>query len=81
VMGRSWIPSGVGLRPRGFKRKAGRSRVNREVQVGLCESVGVRFPRATRPLNYTLVEFNLAQDVDSCQGNGSKDKRKAPTDQ
>jgi len=49
--------------------------MNREVHVG------VKFPRATRPLIYTLVEFNLAQDADGCQGNGSKDKRKAPTDQ
>jgi hypothetical protein len=25
--------------------------MNREVHVGFCEGVGVKFPRATRPLN------------------------------
>jgi len=28
---------------------AGRSRMNREVHVRICESLGVKFPRATRP--------------------------------
>ena len=38
----------------GFKRRAGRSRMNREVHVRFCEGVGVKFPRATRPLIYTF---------------------------
>ena len=38
----------VGLKLRGLKRKAGRSRVNREVHARICGSVGVRFPCATR---------------------------------
>jgi hypothetical protein len=38
----------VGLKPRGFMRMAGRSRMNREVHVRLCEGLGVKFPRATR---------------------------------
>jgi hypothetical protein len=33
------------------------------------------------PLIHTLLKFNLPQDIESCQGSGSKDKRKAPTDQ
>ena len=28
--------------------------MNREVHVRFCEGVGVKFPRATRPLIYTL---------------------------
>ena len=63
VMGRSWIPCCVGLRPRGFKSKAGRSRMNREVHVRFCEGMGVKFPRATRPLIHTHLQFSLAQDV------------------
>ena len=61
--GRSSITFCVGLRPRGFKSTAGRSPMNREVHVGFCESVGVKFPRATRPLIHTLLDFNLAQDI------------------
>jgi len=38
--------------------------MNREVHVGFCESVGVKFPRATRPLIHTLLKFNLARDVE-----------------
>ena len=38
----------VGLKPQGLKRKAGRSRVNREVHARFCEGLGVKFPRATR---------------------------------
>ena len=38
----------VGLKPQGLKRKAGRSRVNREVNARFCEGLGVKFPRATR---------------------------------
>ena len=39
--------------------------MNREVHVRFCEGVGVKFPRATRPLIYTRLEFNLAQDIES----------------
>jgi hypothetical protein len=50
--------------------------MNREVHVRFCEGVGVKFPRATRPLIHTfgfatrplihtLLEFNLAQYVES----------------
>ena len=38
--------------------------MNREVHVRFCEGVGVKFPRATRPLIHTLLEFNLLQDID-----------------
>jgi len=37
--------------------------MNREVHVRFCEGVGVKFPRATRPLIHTQVEFTLAQDM------------------
>jgi hypothetical protein len=30
-----------------------------------CEGVGVKFPRATRPLIHTLLGFNLAQYAES----------------
>ena len=39
----------VGLRPRGFKRKAGRSRVNREIQARICGGLEVKFLRSIRP--------------------------------
>ena len=42
--------------------------MNREVHVGFCESVGVKFPRGTRPLIHTRLEFALAQDMKSFQG-------------
>ena len=38
----------VGLKLRGFKRMADRSRMNREVHVRFCEGLGVKFPWATR---------------------------------
>ena len=38
--------------------------MNREVYVRFCEGVGVKFPRATRPLIHTLLKFNLARDVE-----------------
>jgi len=41
--------------------------MNREVHVRFCEGLGVKFPRATRPLIHTLLKFNLAQDVDVSQ--------------
>jgi hypothetical protein len=41
--------------------------MNREVHVRFCEGVGVKFPRATRPLIHTPLEFALAQDVEGCQ--------------
>ena len=36
----------VGLKLRGFKKMADRSRMNREVHVGFCEGLGVKFPWA-----------------------------------
>ncbi len=42
----------VGLRPRGFKRMDGMSRMNQEVDARICGSVGVRFPCATRPWDF-----------------------------
>ena len=41
--------------------------MNREVHVRFCEGVGVKFPRATRPLIHTRLEFNVAQDFGGCQ--------------
>ena len=38
--------------------------MNREVHVRFCEGMGVKFPRATRPLIHTLPKFNLAQDIE-----------------
>jgi len=37
--------------------------MNREVHVRFCEGVGVKFPRATRPLIHTRLEFAAAQDI------------------
>ena len=37
--------------------------MNREVHVRFCEGLGVKFPRATRPLIHTSLEFARAQDV------------------
>jgi len=37
--------------------------MNREVHVRFCEGVGVKFPRATRPLIHTFIKSNLAQDI------------------
>ena len=42
--------------------------MNREVHVGLCESVGVKFPRATGPLIHTRLDFILVQYLESWQG-------------
>ena len=44
----------VGLRPWGLKRKAGRSGMTGDCHVPICEGLGVRFPRATRPNLYSL---------------------------
>jgi hypothetical protein len=41
----------VGLKLRGFKKMADRSRMNREVHVRFCEGLGVKFPWATRLKN------------------------------
>ena len=38
----------VGLKLRGFKKMADKSRMNREVHVRFCEGLGVKFPWATR---------------------------------
>ena len=38
----------VGLRPRGFKRRAGTSRMSREAHVRICGGLEVRFLRSTR---------------------------------
>jgi hypothetical protein len=37
--------------------------MNREVHVEFCEGVGVKSPRATRPLIHSPLEFNLAQNI------------------
>jgi len=37
--------------------------MNREVHVRFCEGVGVKFPRATRPLIHTRLGSILAQYV------------------
>ena len=37
--------------------------MNREVHVWFCEGVGVKFPRANRPLIHSPLEFNLAQNI------------------
>jgi len=42
--------------------------MNREVHVRFCEGVGVKFPRATRPLMHTFPLENALQDV----GGGSQ---------
>ena len=34
--------------------------MNREVHVRFCEGVGVKFPRATRPLIHTALGFHLS---------------------
>jgi len=52
--------------------------MNREVHVRFCEGVGVKFPRATRPLIHTLLEFNLAQDMVSCQRGGKSENTAEP---
>ena len=41
--------------------------MNREVHVRFCEGVGVKFPRATRPLIHTFLKFTLAQYIVGCQ--------------
>jgi hypothetical protein len=38
--------------------------MNREVHVRFCEGLGVKFPRATRPLIYTWLEFTQVQDIE-----------------
>ena len=38
--------------------------MNREVHVRFCEGVGVKFPRATRPLIHTFAPETSAQDVE-----------------
>ncbi len=42
----------VGLRPRGFKRKAGRGCVNREIHARICGGLEVKFFRSTRPFTF-----------------------------
>jgi len=44
----------VGLKLRGFKRMADRSRMNREVHVRFCGGLEVRFLRSTRPTSRQL---------------------------
>jgi hypothetical protein len=41
----------VGLGPRGFKRKAGRSRVNREIHARICGGLEVKFPAWDREVS------------------------------
>jgi len=41
----------VGLRPRGLKRMAGTSRMNREIHVRNCGGLEVKFLRSTRQEN------------------------------
>ena len=62
----------VGLRPWGLKRKAGRSRVNREVHARICGSVGVRFPCATRLGTWVIFGFlarsaSIRHSIDACK--------------
>jgi hypothetical protein len=47
----------VGLKLRGFKKMADRSRMNREVHVRFCEGLGVKFPWATRQKMALLLLF------------------------
>ena len=49
----------VGLRPRGFKKKAGTSRMNREVHVRFCGGLEVKFLRSTR--------LTMRHGIDLCQ--------------
>ncbi len=44
-------------------RMAGRSRMNREIHVRICGSVGVRFPCATRPSGHYLLVIKSC-DID-----------------
>jgi hypothetical protein len=53
--GRNRISFCVGFKPWGFKRKADRSRVNREVHARICGSLGVKFPWATRLCNFSIL--------------------------
>ena len=41
----------VGLRPRGLKRKVGRSSMTGDCHVTVYEGLGVKLPRAIRPLS------------------------------
>jgi hypothetical protein len=50
--------------------------MNREVHVRFCEGVGVKFPRATRPLIHTQLEFSLVQNIWFCQRG---EKKTSPT--
>ena len=50
---------------------AGRSRMNREVHVRFCEGVGVKFPRATRPLIHT---FGSREDTTTYWGDSEMAK-------
>ena len=38
--------------------------MNREVHVRFCEGLGVKFPRATRPLIHTFAPETSAQDLE-----------------
>ena len=61
--GRSWNTFWVGLKPRGFMRMAGRSRMNREVHVRFCEGLGVKFPRATRLCRFKTIDLLGTADL------------------
>jgi hypothetical protein len=45
----------VGLKLRGFKRMADRSRMNREVHVRCCGGLEVKFLRSTRHTSFELM--------------------------
>ena len=52
----------VGLKLRGFKRMADRSRMNREVHVRCCGGLEVKFLRSTQPWNFVLETGPSAND-------------------
>ena len=56
----------VGLKPRGFKRMAGRSRMNREVHVRNWGGLEVKFLRSTRLCN--LVKIVIFHDITVFKG-------------
>ena len=49
----------VGLRPRGFMRMAGTSRMNREAHVRFCGGLEVKFLRSTRLSGFDSHDFTV----------------------
>jgi hypothetical protein len=56
------ISFNVGLKPRGFKRMADRSRMNREVHVRFCGGLEVKFLRSTRLGNSMTIKKAKPKD-------------------